>query len=299
MDRLDAMSVVVAVQELGSLSAAARHLRMPLPTVSRKVSDLEAHLNARLFNRSTRRLTLTDAGEAYIAACKRILDDIRETEHIASGEFSAPRGELVISAPIVFGRLHVLPTITAFFRAFPEVTVRLVLTDRLLGLLEDHIDLALRIGELADSTLIAMRCGSTRRVVCGSPDYFSEHGTPKHPHDLASHAAIVFESVSSNAWVFATDRSDVVVSMRPKLIVNTAETAIDAAIAGVGVTRVLSYQIEHAVKAGMLVAVLKRFEPTSLPISFVYTNQHRLPLKVRAFLDFAAPRLRARLSLPR
>jgi DNA-binding transcriptional LysR family regulator len=300
MDRLDAMLVVVAVQELGSLSAAARQLRMPLPTVSRKVSDLEAHLNARLFNRSTRRVTLTDAGEAYIAACKRILEDVRETEHIVSGEFSRPSGELVISAPVVFGRLHLLPVVTAFFKAFPEVAIRLVLSDRLLGLLEDHIDLALRIGQLADSTLIASKCGTTRRIVCGSSDYFSEHGTPKHPNDLASHDAIIFESVTtSNVWVFATDRSEVAVSMRPKLIVNNSETAIDAAIAGAGVTRVLSYQIERAVKAGKLMGVLKRFEPESLPISLVYTNQRRLPLKVRAFLDFAAPRLRARLSLPR
>jgi len=299
MDRLDAMSVVVAVQELGSLSAAARQLRMPLPTVSRKVSDLEAHLNARLFNRSTRRVTLTDAGEAYIAACKRILEDVRETEHIVSGEFSRPRGELVITAPVAFGRLHLLPVITAFFKAFPEVAVRLVLSDRLLGLLEDHIDLALRIGQLADSTLIASKCGTTGRVVCGSSDYFSVHGTPKHPNDLASHNAIIFESVTaSNVWVFATDRSEVAVSMRPKLIVNNSETAIDAAIAGAGVTRVLSYQIERAVKAGKLMGVLKRFEPESLAISLVYANQRRQPLKVRAFLDFAAPRLRARLSSP-
>jgi len=294
------MTVAVTVQELGSLSAAARRLRMPLPTVSRKVSDLEAHLNARLFNRSTRRLTLTDAGETYIAACKRILEDVRETEHTVSGEFSTPRGELVISAPIVFGRIHVLPVIATFFQAYPEVTVRLSLSDRMVGLLEDHVDLALRIGELEDSRLIATRCGSTRRVVCGSPEYFSQHGTPKHPTDLASHAAVIFETVtSSNAWVFAADRSDIAVSMRRQLIVNTSEAAIDAAIAGVGVTRVLSYQVEHAIKVGKLVAVLKRFEPNSLPISLVHDNQRRVPLKVRAFLDFAAPRLRARLSLPR
>jgi DNA-binding transcriptional LysR family regulator len=187
------MTVAVTVQELGSLSAAARRLRMPLPTVSRKVSDLEAHLNARLFNRSTRRLILTDAGETYIAACKRILEGVRETEHTVSGEFSTPRGELVISAPIVFGRIHVLPVIAAFFQAYPEVTVRLSLSDRMVGLLEDHVDLALRIGELEDSRLIATRCGSTRRVVCGSPEYFSQHGTPKHPADLASYAAVIFE----------------------------------------------------------------------------------------------------------
>jgi DNA-binding transcriptional LysR family regulator len=153
---------------------------------------------------------------------------------------------------------------------------------------------------LEDSRLIATRCGSTRRVVCGSPEYFSQHGTPKRPADLASHAAVIFETVtSSNAWVFAADRSDIAGSMRRQLIVNTSEAAIDAAIAEVGVARVLSYQVEHAIKVGTLVAVLKRFEPNTLPISLVHDNQRRVPLKVRAFLDFAAPRLRARLSLPR
>ena len=152
-------------------------------------------------------MALTDAGESYIAACKRILDDVRDAEHIVSGEYRTPRGELVISAPIVFGRLHVLPTITAFFKAYPEVTVRLVLSDRLVGLLEDHVDLALRIGELVDSTLIATRRVPTRRVVCGSPDYFSEHGTPKHPTDLASHAAVVFETSCAIECVGVRDGS--------------------------------------------------------------------------------------------
>ena len=300
MDRLDAMTIAVAVQEHGSLSAAARRLRMSLPTVSRKLSDLESHLNARLFNRSTHRLTLTDAGEAYVAACKRILEDVRETEHIVSGEFTTPRGELVISAPVVFGRIHVLPIIVAFFQAYPEVCIRLSLNDRMVGLLEDHIDVALRIGELEDSRLIATRCGATRRVVCGSPEYFSRYGTPKHPTDLASRPAVIFETVSSpNLWVFAAEGSHISVSMRQQLIVNTSDAAIDAAIAGVGVTRLLSYQIQQAVKDGTLVVVLKRFEPESLPISLLHDNQRRVPLKLRAFLDFAAPRLRARLSLPR
>ncbi len=296
MDRLDAMSVVVAVGEGGSLSAAARRLEMPLPTVSRKISDLEAHLNTRLFNRSTRRLTLTDSGEGYLLACKRILEDVAEAERAAGGEFSTPKGDLVISAPIVFGRLHVLPTITAFLEAYPEVHVRLVQGDRLINLLEDHVDVAVRIGELADSTLIATRCGSTRRVVCASPGYLAECGTPKHPTELASHAVIAFEGLTSaDSWVFRADRSDVSVPIRPKLFVNTAEAAIDAAIAGVGLTRVLSYQIEHALKAGALVTALQAFESAPAPISLVYPSQRRLPLKVRAFLDFAAPRLRARL----
>jgi DNA-binding transcriptional LysR family regulator len=170
----------------------------------------------------------------------------------------------------------------------------------LINLLEDHVDLAVRIGELSDSSLIATRCGSTRRVVCGSPRYFAEHDAPKHPTDLAAHAFIVFEGLTSpDTWVFRTDRSDVSVPIRPKLIVNTAEAAIDAALAGVGLTRVLSYQIEQAVKAGTLVTVLRRFEPAPVPINVVYTSQRRLALKVRAFLDFATPWLRARLSSAR
>ena len=300
MDRLDAMSVVVAVGEAGSLSAAARRLGVPLPTVSRRVSDLEAHLNTRLFNRSTRRLTLTDAGQAYLHACKLILEDVTEAERAASGEFNTPRGDLVISAPIVFGRLHVLPTIVAFLKVYPDVRVRFVQGDRLINLLEDHVDLAVRISHLPDSNLVATRCGSTRRVVCGNPSYFAEFGTPKNPADLAAHALVSFEgSRSPDTWVFKADPSGAAVPIRPKLIVNTAEAAIDAAIEGVGLTQVLSYQIERAVKAGALVTTLRRFEPAPLPVNLVYSSQRRLPLKVRAFLDFASPRLRARLTPPR
>jgi DNA-binding transcriptional LysR family regulator len=300
MDRLDAMSVVVAVGEGGSLSAAARRLGVPLPTVSRRVSDLETHLNTRLFNRSTRRLTLTDAGQAYLHACKRILEDVTEAERAASGEFNAPRGDLVIAAPIVFGRLHVLPTITAFLKVYPDVRIRFVQGDRVINLLEEHVDLAIRIGNLADRSLVATRCGSTRRVVGGSPGYFDEFGAPKHPTDLGAHALISFEGLSSpDTWVFKAEPSEIAVPIQPKLTVNTAEAAIDAAIEGVGLTRVLSYQIERAVKAGALVTTLKRFEPAPTPISLVYPSQRRLPLKVRAFLDFAAPRLRSRLVSPR
>jgi DNA-binding transcriptional LysR family regulator len=295
VDRLNAMTVVVTVGETGSLSAAARQLAMPLPTVSRKVADLETHLGARLFNRSTRRLTLTDAGQAYVVDCKRILEDVSIAERSAAGEFSTPKGDLVISAPVVFGRLHVLPAITAFLAEFPEVNVRLLLGDRWVNLLEDHVDLAVRIGALVDSNLVATRCGTTRRVLCGSPEYFATHAQPRRPADLSVHRCIAFEGpTAADHWEFSVDQKDVSIPIRPKLIVNTAETAIDAAIAGVGVTRVLGYQVSAAVAAGDLAIVLKRFEPAPLPISVVYTAQRRLPLKVRAFLDFAVPKLRAR-----
>jgi DNA-binding transcriptional LysR family regulator len=270
---------------------------MPLPTVSRRLSDLEAHLNIRLFNRSTRHLTPTEPGQVYLKACKRILDDVSETERAAAGEFSTPKGDLVISAPIVFGRLQVLPMIIAFLKTYPEVQVRLVQSDRLVNLLEDHVDLAVRIGELADSQLIATRCGSTRRVVCASPDYYAAAGTPRNPAELARHSLIAFETLgSADSWSFRAGGASLAIPIRPRLIVNTAEAAIDAALAGAGLTRVLSYQVEAALAAGTLVTALKRFEPPAAPVSLVYTNQRRLPFKVRAFLDFAAPRLRAGLA---
>src|SRR5262245_32917624 len=187
MDRLESMSTLVAAVEAGSLSAAARKLGMPLATVSRKVSELEAHLHTRLVNRTSRRLTLTDAGRSYVAACKRILDDIGEAERAAAGEYVAPRGDPVITAPIVFGRLHVLPVATAFLKAYPEIDIRLTLADSVVDLQEHDVDLAVRIGELPDSSLIATRVGSIRRVVCGSPAYFATRGTPQSPRDLADH----------------------------------------------------------------------------------------------------------------
>jgi DNA-binding transcriptional LysR family regulator len=296
MDRLESMSILVAAVEAGSLSAAARRLGTPLATVSRKVSELEAHLKTRLLNRSSRNLTLTDAGRSYLEACKRILEDVGEAERAASGEYSAPKGDLIITAPIVFGRLHVLPVAMEFLKAYPDIDIRIVLADRVVNLLEDHVDLAVRIGELPDSSLVATRIGAIRQVVCGSPAYFAERGTPQNPGELGVHDCITFEGLSSpHAWGFTTAKSDVSVPIRSRLVVNTAEAAIDAAIAGVGITRVLSYQIANAMQAGALAVVLEEFEREPAPVSLVHAGQRRLPLKLRAFLDFAAPRLKARV----
>ncbi|MER8483627.1 LysR family transcriptional regulator [Mesorhizobium sp. M1322] len=296
MDRLEAMSLFVAAVEAGSLSAAGRRFGIPLATVSRKVSDLERHLKTRLLNRSTRQLTLTDAGHAYLAACRRILDEVGEAERTAAGEYSAPTGELIITAPIVFGRLHVLPVITGFLAAYPDVAIRLMLADRITQLTEEHIDLAVRIGELPDSSLVATRIGSIRRVVCASPAYLAEHGMPETPKDLAAHSCITFEGLTAPAaWTFAIGKAEVAVPIRSRLRVNTAEAAVDAAIAGVGLTRVLSYQITAAVRSGTLRTVLEAFEPQPWPVSLVHAGQGLLPVKLRAFLDFAAPRLKKRL----
>lgn len=297
MDRLEAMTVFLRAVEGGSLSAAGRQLGMPLATVSRKLSDLELHLKARLLNRSTRGLTLTDAGRDYLAACKRILEDVGEAERVAGGEFSEPRGELVITAPIVFGRLHVLPVITEFLSAYPAVDVRLVQGDRIVHLLDEHVDLAVRIGPLPDSRLTATRVGGTRRVVCASPAYLAAHGTPATPTELDSHRCITFEAMSAaETWRFPVDGVEISVPVRSRLMVNTAEAAIDAALAGAGLTRVLCYQVEAAERDRQLQRVLRGFQPAPAPISLVYSAQRRLPLKLRAFLDFATPRLRERLA---
>ena len=300
MDRLEAMSILREAVDAGSLSAAGRRLGVPLATVSRKVSELERHLGTRLLNRSSRKLTLTDAGRSYVVACKRILEDVAEAERMASGEYSAPKGNLTLSAPIVFGRLHVLPIVMAFLKHHPDIDIRLVLADRVVDLYEDHVDLAIRIGDLPDSSLVAVRVGSIRRVVCGSPAYFAGRGTPQHPSELSAHDCVSFEGLmASDFWSFRVGKSDTPVAIHSRLVVNTAEAAIDAAVAGVGITRVLSYQVASATKAGALAVVLEAFEPAPVPVNLVHAGQGLLPLKLRAFIDFAAPLLRAGLLRPR
>jgi DNA-binding transcriptional LysR family regulator len=299
MDRLEAMSLLVSVAEAGSLSAASRKLGVPLPTVSRKISDLETHLKTRLLTRSTRKLALTDAGAAYVAAAKRILDEISEAERAASGEHAAPRGDLVITAPMAFGRLHVLPVIAEFLTQWPEIDIRLVLSDRNLHLIDDHVDIAVRIGALADSALVSTRVGAVRSVVCGSPAYFAAHGVPKRPEDLSTLTAVIFNPFSSSQhWIFPDPKSkrEHRVEVRSRLAVNTAEAAIDGAAAGLGVTRVLSYQAAQAVMDGRIQIVLADYEPAPSPVSLIHAGQGLTPLKVRMALDFVAPRLRTRLA---
>ncbi len=299
MDRLDAMSVLAAVVEAGSLSAAARRLGAPLPTVSRKLSELEAHLKVRLLVRSTRKLSLTDAGAAYLAAAKRILEQVDEAERAAAGEFFAPRGELAVAAPIAFGRLNVLPIVCDFLARFPEIDVRLALSDRNTRLVDEHIDCAVRIGALPDSAMTASRVGEVRRVVCGSPDYFAGRGEPKRPADLLSLDCVTFDALEpADAWRFRLPQTgkEASIRIRSRFSANTAEAAVDAAVAGIGVTRVLSYQAERAISEGKLRIVLAEFEPAPAPVSLLHPGQSPMPLKLRALLDFVGPRLRARLS---
>jgi len=297
MDRLDAMAVLVAVVDTGSLSAAGRKLGVPLPTVSRKLSDLEAYLETRLLTRSTRKLAPTEAGATYVAACKRILEQVRDAERAASSENVLPRGDLVVTAPIVFGRLHVLPVVNEFLAKFADINVRLVLSDRNVHLIDDHVDLAVRIGVLQDSSMMAMRIGSVRHVVCASPDYLARHGMPKAPDDLSVFPCVTFDALMSPVvWTFRDSPNQRLVPVHSRLSVNTAEAAIDAAIAGVGLTRVLSYQAAPAVAAGKLKIVLSGFEPDPLPINVVHLGQNLLPLKTRVLLDFLSMHMRQRAT---
>jgi DNA-binding transcriptional LysR family regulator len=293
MDRLESMSVFVAVVAAGSFSAASRQLRMPLPTVSRKVAEIESHLKAKLLVRSTRKLMLTEAGRAYVEDCKRILDAVTEAERGASGQYNAPQGELTITAPIVFGRLHVTPVVTEFLRAYERVDVRLLLADRPLNLIEDRVDLAVRIGTLPDSRLVASKVGQIRRVVCASPAYLKERGTPRTPRDLLKHDCVTFAGLTdAGAWTF----SEETVRVHSRLITSTAEAAIDASAAGLGLTCTFSYQIADAVKRRQLAVVLRKFEPSPVPVSLIYVHESRITAKLRAFIDYAAPRLRAGLT---
>ncbi len=295
MDKLDSMAVLLAVVEAGSLSAAARQLAMPLATVSRKVAALEAHLKTRLLHRTTRHLALTEAGSAYVAACRRILDEIGEAERTATGEYATPKGELTVTAPMMFGRLHIVPVVAEFLAQYPEIEINLVLTDRVMHLMDEHIDVAVRIGELPDSGLMATGVGKVRRVVCASPAYLARHGAPLTPAGLAAHDCISFEVMESRrAWVFGAARSAQAVPVHSRLAVNTVDAAIAAATLGVGLVRVMSYQVMDALRNDTLRIVLEPFEAQPLPVSLVHKGQAPLPLKLRAFLDFVTPRLRAR-----
>lgn len=297
MDRLLAMKVLSAVVEAGSMSAASRRLGMPLATVSRRIAELETHLGVRLVNRTSRRLDLTEAGRDYHAAARRILDEVAEAERIATGEYATPRGDLIVTAPIVFGRLHVLPVVIDFLKAYPEVDVRLVLNDRNLNLGEDNVDVAVRIGELPDSGLMAAGVGAISRIVCGSPAYLLARGRPSKPADLAGHNCVTFDSLmQADRWFFRQGNSEIVAPIRSRLSVNTAEAAIDAAVAGIGLTRVLAYQAAAALTEKKLEIVLADFQPPPAPVNLIHTGGRLLPRKVRAFLDLAAPKLRAAIA---
>lgn len=295
MDRFEAMSMLVTVTETGSLSAVGRALKVPLATLSRKISDLETLLGTRLLIRTTRKLTLTDAGTLYVAAVRRILEQIDDAEKVAAGEFTAPKGELVITAPIFFGRLHVLPVVADFLALFPEINVRLVLADRNVSLLDDHVDMAVRTGRLPDSSMVATQIGLMRTVVCASPALLDRRGVPRIPDDLLRLPCVTVDTpLPSPGWRFKAPGSGATLEIPvvPRLSVTTAEAAAQAAIRSVGVTRLLHYQVLKAIDAGALRIILDEFEPDPAPVNLVHASRNYMPLKMRRSLDFVAPRLR-------
>lgn len=297
MDRFEAMSVLLAVVEAGSLSAGARQLRAPLATVSRKVAELEQHLGTRLVVRTSRRIALTDAGRAYVAASRRILGQVEEAEREAGGEYDAPRGALRVTAPIAFGQRHLMPIALSFLAEQPAITLRLMLADRQVNLVEEQVDVALRIGHLTDSTLIATRVGAVHRVICASPGYLARRGTPRAPDDLAQHDGVSFQGfATSPEWRYRRDSAAFAVEPYPRLSVNTTEAAIQAALADLGIVRLLSYQVADELRSGRLQILLPEFAPEPLPVSLVYPETELQPLKVRCFMDWTVPRLRAAMT---
>lgn len=297
MDRFEAMRTLLAAVDGGSLSAASRALRIPLATVSRRVSDLEARLGAQLLVRTSRRLQLTEEGAAYIAAARRILDELDDAERTVSGEYRAPRGELALTAPIMFGKLHVAPIVHDFLAAYPDVSVRLILLDGVIDIVEAHIDMALRIGNLPDSALIARRLGEVRWMFCASPNYLARRGLPEHPADLSGHNCIAFEGLQRyRDWPFAEGGQIKAVPIQSRFSVNTADAVVAAAAAGLGVARIMSYQAADTIVSGETRPILADYWPTPIPVHLLYGARQQQPLKLRAFLDFVTPRLQARLA---
>jgi DNA-binding transcriptional LysR family regulator len=293
MDQLGAIKVFVAIADAGSLSAAGCRLGMPLTTVSRHLAALEEHLGVRLITRTTRGLALTEPGRNYLESSRRILAELEAASLRITGEQGEPQGELAITAPVVFGRLHVLPVATEFLKAFPRVTLRLLLLDRVVDLAEENLDVSVRIGALPDSSLMATRVGTIRQVTCASPAYLAARGVPSAPRELAEHDCTSFGALSpADRWVYPGDKAQQQVAVRPRLVVNTAEAAIDAAKAGLGITRVLSYQAARSVADRSLRLILEDFEPEPIPVSLLH-REDRLPqAKVQSFIAYAAPRLR-------
>jgi DNA-binding transcriptional LysR family regulator len=291
MDRIEDIAVFVEVAGQGSFSSAARRLNRSPTAVTRAVADLEARLGVRLLNRTTRAVSLTDAGERFLTGARRVLADLAEIEQAAAGQGRAPRGELAVTAPILFGRLHVLPIVNEFLKEFPDVSVRLMLLDRPVDLVEERLDAAIRIGPLADSSAVATRLGSLRRVVVASPDYLARRGQPERPEEIASHDVIVFGGLGH--WEFGEGKKPV--RFTPRLTVSTAEAAIDAVVAGIGITRVLSYQAVDALRRGSVVQLFASHGQADIPVHLLYPAGAHSP-KLRAFIDLALPHLRTRLG---
>ena len=297
MSRFHAMQVFVKVAETSGFAEAARQLNMSPPAVTRAVASLEDQIGARLFTRTTRTVKLTEAGVRYFDDCRRILADVVEAEAAAGGSYAKPTGVLTVTASALFGQDYIAPILTEYLDQNPEVNARALFVDRITNMVDEGIDVGIRIGDLADSSFSAIRVGSVRRVVCGAPSYFEQHGVPKHPSDLMKHRIIVSSaSWASLDWRFGGEGRRTV-RIAPRLSFNTYGAVINATKQGWGLARPLSYQIGQALIDGDLQTVLSEFDEAPLPVHVVHPEGRRASAKVRAFVDMAVERLRANRSI--
>ena len=297
-DRLDALTIFVAVAEQQSFAEAARQLSRSPASVTRAVLALEERLQTRLLNRTTRSVALTDAGQRYLESCRHLLSAYDELEAKNTGERAEPRGWINVTAPVMFGRLHVLPIVRNFLDNHPRVDIRVLLLDRVVSLVDEGLDLGVRIGQLPDSSLRALHVGQIRRIVCASPEYLARHGLPATPRDLRDHILIACTTVTPipDRWSFYGSNGVTSAVVTPRLIVNTTDAAVSAALDGFGLTCIRSYQAEPHATAGRLQTVLAEYEPPPAPIHIVHPAGHYLSAKVRLFLDHAADRLRCQFG---
>jgi DNA-binding transcriptional LysR family regulator len=294
MDKLLAMTAFLAVVDEGGFAAASRKLKVSPPVVTRAVSDLEKSIGVRLLTRTTRVVRLTDVGARYAEDCRRILADVLETDEAAAGTHGSVRGRLVVTAPALFGRMHVTPIVTAYLRRYPETEVDCRFLDRIVNMMDEGVDVAIRIDNLPDSSHHATQVGKVRRVVCASPAYLKKRGKPRTPADLARHTLVASVSVARGTeWRFGRDGSTVAVRIQPRLAVTTNDAAIEAALDGFGITRVLSYQVAAHLASGELVELLRDHDSSVIPIHVMQHEGRQAPQKVRAFLDMAIKTLRA------
>jgi len=297
MDRLLEMEVFVAVNEMGSFSKAAERMRMSPPAVTRAVSSLEERLGVTLLTRTTRRLHLTDAGARFLEHAQRLLGEIESAERSASGDMGIPQGHLTVSASVTFARFVITPMVRKFLQTQPKITATVLSLDRVVNLVDEGVDVAVRIGELPTSSLIARRVGTVRRIFVASPDYLARCGNPEHPQELKLHSMIGFSNIqASNEWQYKTKAGKGRVPLAPGLMVNDAMAAVEAAVAGEGITMVMSYVVVDLIKSGKLVPVLPEYMPQEVPAHLVFPQSRLVAPKLRAFLDFSAARLKAELT---
>lgn len=293
MDRFQEMQVFAAVAQDQGFSAAARRLGMSAASVTRSVAALEKRIGTLLLTRTTRSVHLSEAGQRYLEDCRRILAEVQEAEDSAAGSHAEPRGQLTITAPVLFGDLFVTPVMVSYLTQFPEVCINGLLVDRVVSMVEEGIDVAVRIGELPDSNQHAIRVGEVRRVICASPQFLEAHGRPTHPQDLTRAAVIATSAIGQmKSWPFLEAGAPLNVRPEPRLVVTANQAAITAACLGLGFTRVLSYQVASKVASAELEIVLADFELPPLPIHVVYQGGRNAPARIRSFVDFTVKALR-------